>query len=56
MGKVTRSIIIGACMIAPGGLIALTALAVVDKETRQKLLDMKDKAVNYLKEYGREKD
>ena len=31
MGKISRSLIIGACMIAPGGLIALTALAVVDK-------------------------
>lgn len=56
MSKISRSLIIGACMIAPGGLIALTALAVVDKETRKKLFEIKDKAVNYLKEYGREKD
>ncbi|MCK9531458.1 MAG: hypothetical protein M0R77_13000 [Gammaproteobacteria bacterium] len=56
MSKISRSLIIGACMIAPGGLIALTALAVVDKETRKKLIDMKDQAINYLKERGNDKD
>lgn len=49
MGKLSRSIVIGACMVAPGGIIALTAIAVVDKETRQKLFELKDSAINYLK-------
>lgn len=50
MSKIGRSIIIGACMIAPGGLIALTAIAVVDKETRKKLFELKDQAINFLKD------
>lgn len=55
MSKISRSLIIGVCMIAPGGLIALTAIAVVDKETRKKLFEMKDKAVDYLKDIGQNK-
>lgn len=50
MSKIGRSIIIGACMIAPGGLIALTVIAVVDKETRKKLFELKDQAINFLKD------
>lgn len=47
-----RSAMYGVCMIAPGGFVALAVLATVDKETRDKVFDLTDKAVKFVKNRG----
>lgn len=50
MKKASRAAIIGTCMVVPGGIVGLALLAYFDPEVRQKLIEMKNKAVDKLKE------
>lgn len=46
-----RKIFYGVCAIAPGGLIALAAVAVVDKKTRTTVIKYANKTVDTIKKH-----
>lgn len=56
MKKAGRAALIGTCMVVPGGIIGLALLAYFDPEVRQKLVEMKDKAIDKLKEFKDDED